>query len=226
MFNPKVSGIFAGAGFVLSLLVGLFSGAQFPLLLIRAFIFAAIFFALSGAGCAAIQRYLPELLSGDSRDIPALGGQVDISVGGDDDVTEGISLESAGLEDDTDKFSENPGDSGADTLDQIDEGVYTGEGTVEEIQEPSKPALPGGIDFSPGEAETVDMLPDLDTMSGVFNSPSGGDREPAGTGAPASSFGGSGGMDRASNNKGIDENFNVHEMASAIQTILKRENKG
>jgi hypothetical protein len=223
MFNPRISGIFAGAGFVLSLLVGLFSGAPFPLLLIRACIFAAVFFALSGAGYAAIQWRLPELLSGDYRDIPALGGQVDISVGDDDDGAEGISLESAGLGDDTDKFSENPGDSGADTLDQIDEGVYTGEGVADEIQEPPQPALPGDFDFSPGEAETVDMLPDLDALSGVFNSDSAGG-EPAGTGAPASSPGGSAAPRRAP--KGLDEDFNVHEMASAIQTILKRENKG
>jgi hypothetical protein len=226
MFNPKVSGIFAGAGFVLSFLVGLFSGAQFPLLLIRACIFAAVFFALSSAGYGAIQLYLPELFSENSRDIPALGGQVDISVGGDDDAVEGISLESVGLGDDTDKFSENPGDSGGDALDQIGEGVYTGEGDVEEIQEPSKPALPEELDFSSGEVETVDMLPDLDAMSGVFNSASGGDREPAGTGAPASSPGGSAASGWAPDKKGIDEDFNVQEMASAIQTILKRENKG
>jgi hypothetical protein len=221
MFNPKVSGIFAGAGFVLSFLVGLFTGAQFPLLLIRACIFAAIFFALSGAGYGAIQRYLPELFSEDFRDVPALGGQVDISVEGDDSV-EGIALESGGWGDDTDKFSENPGDLGGDALDQIGEGVYTGVGDVEGIQDPSKPALPGDLDFSSGEVETVDMLPDLDAMSGVFNS--GGDREPAGTGAPAGSPGGSAASGRTP--KGIDEDFNVQEMASAIQTILKRENKG
>jgi hypothetical protein len=222
MFNPKISGIFAGAGFILSFLVGLFSGAQFPLLLIRAFIFAAIFFALSGVGYGAIRLYLPELLTGDSPEIPVLGGQVDISVGEDEGAAEGISLESGGLGEETDKFLENPGDFGGDTLDQIGEAGYTGEGDVEEIQEPSQPALPGGLDFSPGDAETVDMLPDLDTMSGVFNSPSGGGREPAGTGSP----GGPAAPGRAANKKGIDEDFNVQEMASAIQTILKRENKG
>jgi hypothetical protein len=222
MFNPKISGIFAGAGFVLSFLVGLFTGAQFPLLLIRALIFAAVFFALSGAIYGAIQLYLPDLLALNSREIPALGGQVDISIGDDEGSVEGISLESVGLGEEADEFSENPGDSGGDTLDQIDEAVYTGEGDMEKIQEPSKPALPGDLDFSSGEAETVDMLPDLDAMSGVFNSVSGGDGEPAGTGSPSSGLASPG----RANKKGIDEDFNVQEMASAIQTILKRENKG
>ncbi|MDR0998787.1 MAG: hypothetical protein LBL70_06940 [Treponema sp.] len=225
MFNPKISGIFAGAGFVLSFLVGLLSGARFPLLLIRACIFAAVFFALSGAFYAAIQRYLPELLPGDSRDIPSLGGQVDISVGGDEDAVDGISLESGNPGGDLDEFSEKGGDSGGDTLDQIDEAVYTGEGYVEENQEPPKPALPGELNFSSGEAETVDMLPDLDAMSGAFNSGTLGDRETAAD-SPASSLGAPGSPARASNKKGLDEDFNVQEMASAIQTILKRENKG
>jgi hypothetical protein len=225
MFNPKLSGIFAGAGFVLSFLVGLFSGAHFPLLLIRAVIFAAVFFALSGAFYAAIQMYLPELLAGDSGDLSAMGGQVDISVGDDEAAVGGISLESGSLGEDLDNFSEKGGDSGDDTLDHIGEAVYTGEGDVEEIPDSPKPALPGELNFSSGEAETVDMLPDLDTMSGVFNADSGGDLEAAAD-SPAGSFGGQGSPARAPNKKGIDEDFNVQEMASAIQTILKRENKG
>jgi hypothetical protein len=225
MFNPKLSGICAGAGFILSFLVGLFSGALFPLLLIRALIFAAVFFALSSALYAAIQLYLPELLTGDSGDGPVLGGQVDISVGDDAGAPEGISLESASLGEDLGKFSEKGGDSGGDTLDQIGEAVYTGEGYVEEIQNPPKPALPGGLNFSSGEAETVDMLPDLDAMSGVFSSGTVGDQEPAAD-SPAGSFSGSGSPAKTSNKKGINEEFNVQEMASAIQTILKKENKG
>jgi hypothetical protein len=224
MFNPKISGIFAGAGFVLSLLVGLVTGARFPLLLIRAFVFAAIFFALASAGYGAIQLYLPELLSKDSGDIPSLGAQVDISIG-DDEGAGDISLESGGLGDDLNDFLENPGNSGGDTLDQTGEAVYTGEGALEEIQGPSKPALPEGPGFSPGDADSVDMLPDLDAMSGAFSAgavAAGG--EAAGTGSQADSFsGGAGGQSRK---QGLDENFNVKDMASAIQTILKRENKG
>jgi hypothetical protein len=232
MFNPRISGIFAALGFVLSFLVGLVSGAHLPLLLIRAFIFAAVFFALASAGYGAIQMYLPELVAGESGGAPALGGQVDISIGDDDEGAGDISLESGSLGDELNEFLENPGNSGRDTLDQTAEAVYTGEGETEGIQEPQRPALPDDSGFSPGDAESVDMLPDLDAMSGVLNSgsiPAAGNAEPAGTGFPASSFDGPGGMDLPggqSGKKGLDENFNVKEMASAVQTILKRENKG
>jgi hypothetical protein len=225
MFNPKISGAFAGAGFVLSFLVGLAAGAHFPLLLIRAFIFAAVFFALASAGYGALQLYMPELFAQDSGDVPALGGQVDISVGDEDDGSGDISLESGGLGDDLNDFLENPGNSGGDTLDQTGEAVYTDGGMPEEIPGSSKPALPENPGLSPGGADSVDMLPDLDAMSGAFSSgAASSEGKAAGPGSPASSVGG--GMGGRSRKQGLDEDFNVKEMASAIQTILKRENKG
>jgi hypothetical protein len=224
MFNPKISAVFACAGFVLSLLVGLITGAHLPLLLIRALIFAAVFFALASAGYGAIQLYLPELLSGNANDAPTLGSQVDISVGGDDEAG-GIVSESGIMGDDLNDFLENPGNSGRDTLDQTGEAVYTGEGAVEEIQGSERPALPEDPRFS-GDTDSVDMLPDLDAMSGVFSSesvPVGGGGEGAAAASSSSHLSGLGGQ---SKKQGLEEDFNVKEMASAIQTILKRENKG
>jgi hypothetical protein len=220
MFNPKISGIVAGAGFILSFVLGLATGARFPLLLIRACIFAAVFFALAGVGYGALQLYLPELFVRDSGAAPVLGGQVDISIGDEEDAG-GISLESGGLGEDLHEFLENPGNSGGDALDHTGEAVYTGEGTMEEIQGPSKPALPEVSGLSPGDVDSVDMLPDLDAMSGALSVASTAGE---GAGPPASSYGGGPG-DR-SKAQGLDENFNVNEMASAIRTILKRENKG
>jgi hypothetical protein len=225
MFNPKLSGVFAGLGFVLSFLVGLVAGANFPLILIRAFVFAAIFFALSSAGYGAIQMFLPELLSKTPANAPVLGGQVDISIGGDDEGPSGISLESGSLGEDLHDFLENPGNSSGDTLDQSGEAVYTGEGAVEEIPHSPAPALPEETGLSSGDS--VDMLPDLDAMSGAFSAspvPPGG--EAAGAPSPPGSFGGVGAPGGRAGKQGLDENFNVKEMASAIQTILKRENKG
>jgi hypothetical protein len=227
MFNPRLSGIFAGAGFVLSFLVGVLSGALFPLILIRALIFAAIFFALSGAGYGAIQLYLPELLPRNSGDIPPLGGQVDISVGDDDSASGDISFETGSMGDDLNEFIENPGDSGADTLDQMSEDIYTEKGDIGETQVSSKPALPDDPAFFSEETDSVDMLPDLDSMSGALNSGAArGGGESSGVSSPASSLGGQGALSGRAQKKGLDEDFNVQEMASAIQTILKRENKG
>jgi hypothetical protein len=220
MFNPKISGIFAGSGFILSLLVGLVTGAQFPLILIRACIFAAVFFALASAAYGAIQLYLPELFAKETNDAPLLGAQVDISIG-DDDGAGDISLESGGLGDDLNEFFENPGNSGGDALDQTGEAVYTGEGAVEELQGTSKLALPGDSGFVPGDrdSDSVDTLPDLDAISGVFSSVP----VATGGGGEASSTGALGGQLKT---KGLDEDFNVKEMASAIQTILRREDRG
>jgi hypothetical protein len=226
VFNPKISGIFAGAGFVLSLVVGLITGAHFPLLLIRAFIFAAVFFALASAGYGAIQMYLPELLPKNAGEVPVLGAQVDISVGDDTEEGAGITLESGGLGEDLNEFLENPGNSGEEALDQTGEAVYTGGGIVEDMQGSSKPALPDEPGFPSGDADSVDMLPDLDAISGAFSAgpiSAGGGGEAVGASASASSFDSLGGQAKK---PGLDDDFNVKEMASAVQTILKRENKG
>jgi hypothetical protein len=223
MFNPKISGAFAGAGFILSFLVGIVAGVHVPLLLIRACIFAVVFFALSSAIYGAIRLYLPELFAGDSGSVPTLGTQVDISVGDDDNAGD-ISLESTGLGGVLNEFLENPGNSGRDTLDHPGEAVYTKQGLVEKFHGPSQAALPEATGFSFRDVDSVDTLPDLDSLSGVFNStpvPMGGDM--AGPGFPAGPLGGEGGQVKT---KGPHEEFNVKEMASAIQTILKRENKG
>ena len=228
MFNPRVSGIGAGAGFLLSLLVGLVTGAHFPLILIRACIFAAVFFALASAGYGAIRSCLPELFAGESAEAPVLGGQVDISVGDDGEGEGDFPQGSAGLGDELNDFLENPGNSGAGTLDQTAEAVYTGEGEAGGIQDLPQAALPDGSGFPAGDAESVDMLPDLDAMSGAFTSgsvPVAGSAGPAAAAdLPAGSFDDARGS--RSGNKEPDDRFNVQEMASAIQTVLRRENKG
>jgi hypothetical protein len=221
MFNPKISGIAAGMGFILSFLLGLITGASFPLVLIRALIFAALFFALSGIGHWVIEKYLPELLDTvrDRGEVPTLGAQVDISVG-DGDINPSLDIS---LND----FMENPDESGGDALDQNDEDSYTGLGDLDETPNLLESAVEG-----------VDILPDLDLMSGAFGPGSvaaGEDGESA-----ASTGGTSGGLASTGSlfdveskvgpeKKGIEGEFagkNAEEMASAIQTILKREDKG
>jgi hypothetical protein len=218
MFNPKISGIAAGIGFILSFLLGIITGARVPLVLFRAFVFAAVFFALASAGYWAIKKYLPELADtvlGGVEETPAPGGQVDISIGaGDDD-----AMDAGAFGDGLNEFFENPGETGGDTLDQNDEDDYTKEGNLEE---------------TPAEqpAATVDILPDLDRMAGAFGSgfaQSGG--ESAAARSPAAGGLASTGSlfdieDKGGAKKGLTGDFNAQEMASAIQTILKREDKG
>jgi hypothetical protein len=219
MFNPKISGIAAGAGFILSFLLGLITGASFPLVLIRALIFAAVFFALVSAGYWAISRHLPDLIDAVSDTIPAkgeaaspLGAQVDISLGDDPgdaaDINPVYSTEGSPLDFSLNEFMENPGESGGDALDQHEEYRYTG------MVNP----------------EPLDDLPDLDLMSGAFGSGKAAETGSPGAAGGESLFDIEGKDDPGSlEKKGLAGAFagkNVQEMASAIQTILKREDKG
>jgi hypothetical protein len=181
VFSPKISGVAAGIGFILSFLLGIITGVSFPVMLIRAIAFAALFFALVSAGYWVIGRYLPELFDAvlDKAEAPTLGGQVDISIGDDTaGITPEFSTEGSLPDISLDDFMENPGESGGDTLDQNDEYKYTGMGDLEK---------------TPFNGESL------------FD------------------------IEATSEKKGPEGEFSgksAEKMASAIQTILKREDKG
>ena len=82
MFNFKLSGIIAGAAFIFSLVIGLVSGVRIPIVFLRAFIFAVIFFGLTCLVYWLVSQFVPEMLSepDDILDIPAPGSRVDITV--------------------------------------------------------------------------------------------------------------------------------------------------
>jgi hypothetical protein len=86
MFNLKWSALAASFGFVLSLLIGLVSGAGVSAF-IRALVFAGAFFVLGSFLYWLAGRFLPELMdsSGDEYHGFDLGSQVDISLDDDDD---------------------------------------------------------------------------------------------------------------------------------------------
>jgi hypothetical protein len=233
LFNPRLSGIAAGIGFILSFLLGIVTGAGLPLLLIRALIFAVLFFVLASIGYGAVNMYLPELLNHTGEE-PGLGSQVDISIGDEGDQDSEISLEAGSVGEGLDEFVENPGDSGENrdslpknTLDQSGEDGYTEKGSLEDGPRPLQAALPAELNFSADEIDSVDILPDLDSISGSFSAglvPAGGGGESAMGASPVGSFDYTG--KTSAEKAGLDGDFNVQEMASAIQTILKRENKG
>ncbi|GAB6391451.1 MAG: hypothetical protein MdMp014T_0824 [Treponematales bacterium] len=68
--NFKASGAAAGAGFVFSLLTGIFSGAAFPGLLLKALVFAALFFGLASVVQFLVRRFLPELVEDAAEAAP------------------------------------------------------------------------------------------------------------------------------------------------------------
>jgi hypothetical protein len=197
--------IAGGIAFILSLLIGFVSGAGLLIALIRALAFAVVFALFAGGAYWAIGQFLPELLSSDSEEeIP--GSRVNISVDGDD--TEGYG---GALDPNSDSFGEN-----VLGLDQNGEEGYT---SKEETGE--KPpagasvsiAVPTAADAD-GSGE-VDTLPDLDVMAEAFIPPIEEDQS-QGISRPPS----------GNKPEKLDGDFKAKEMASAIQTILKRDEKG
>jgi hypothetical protein len=218
LFNPKISGIIAGAAFVLSFLIGLFTGSQFLPVLLRAFVLAVIFFVLSALAYWLVSQFLPELLSpplDDSGEIDVPGSKVDISIDASDD------------EDESNNTLQNSSMQG---LDQKTQDDYNGEGErgISSVGDSAaSAAVPDESSESGDVSKSVDVLPDLESMSGYFapseESDDGEDvveMEDDLSSAPSLS-------EPSRSRKNSDPgDFNVQEMASAIQTILRREDKG
>jgi hypothetical protein len=238
MINFRICGIAAGIAFVLSLVIGLFSQTAFSALLLRAVVFALVFFALSGVGFWLVSRYLPELLSGveggggedgeeDDLGFPAPGSRVDISVGG-----EGKTVAGAFPEDGTDAVDDISGTPSANTnssyaaddsyaanqaahtpLDHAENTGYTEEKDITDdigsfiglgtTEEASAEALPDMGSFA--EADSLaDEGQEVETES--FDSPQ--PRRPS------------------SKKPAMEGDFDPKELAKAIQTVLKKDDKG
>ncbi len=213
MFNPKFSLISAAIAFMLSFLIGLLNGAALLVVLLRAVSFSVAFFVLGFVAYWLLARYIPELLSPEAQDIdsrgdgpvqenPGIGANVDVSVGDDEDYT------------DSERPSPEEGEENTAAMDQNDKDGYTGDDLVSSASAPSAgaaPALPSGF------RDDVDVLPDLEGMSDSFVSPIADENagsEPAGTPRKQRGAGGDSGS------------FDSREMAAAIQTLLKRDQKG
>lgn len=92
MFEPKIPATGAIAGFVLSLLTGIVSGAGFTLVLFRAFAMAALFGAFAFLAAYVLRAFLPELFGTGSDTAEPLsperggdfGSVVNLTVGDSD----------------------------------------------------------------------------------------------------------------------------------------------
>ena len=90
MINLRVSGIIATTAFILSLIIGIVSRTAMPLLLVRAIVFALVFFVIAAMIHFMVGRFLPELLATESAgtntdiDFMAPGSQLNIIEGESD----------------------------------------------------------------------------------------------------------------------------------------------
>jgi hypothetical protein len=107
-------------------------------------------------------------------------------------------------------------------MDQSPQSGYTQNGTV--VSGASIPSIPAPARVSSGVSKLgdtsggVESLPDLDALAGTFLSPDAAGGE-EGASSPRSHSGGG----TRSKGKDMGEDFNPKELASAIQTILKRD---
>lgn len=246
MFNFKISGAAAGAAFVLSLLVGLISGAAASILLLRALLFAALFFLLTCLVFWLLNQFVPEIFSAadDSLDL-APGSRVDISIGpdriegafpaGDHDTVDNIEKKPPA------SVQNPPGD--ADSLFSAPKGLDQGEGdgytTGGDWSAENSAGNQAGFGTDPGE---IDLMPDFDSLSAAFlsnqDSPVAGGGEKPAEFEEASAFETpvfdspeSGAPEprrplSSSKNSSLKGDFNPKELAQAIQTVLKKEEKG
>jgi hypothetical protein len=238
VFNLKWSGIFGAFAFVLSLLIGLLSGAGL-IALIRALILGLAFALLGSLIYWLVHHFLSELLDPEaSDDEEGPGARVNITVEGDDGFDEsellsgGIAAEDAGPEGLGDREN-GPGSEGDNSpedrtaLDQKREDGYTKEGEVMETGTPAAADDSGENPVSgassgaaiPGDSDSVDALPDLDNFSSAFL-PSG---EESGGEVPAAPPSLPDSPRDTGKNRAAAGDFNPKEMASAIQTALKRD---
>jgi hypothetical protein len=233
VINVKWSAVAGGIGFILSLLVGLISGVDFPSLLIRAFVFAVIFFAFAAVIWFLINNFIPELLSpqteeageidNENGDFPSKfsaarpGSRVNISV----DDGQGVSLPSM--------YQNSGSDDEIGNISDLLEGKIQSANLTENINPNDK-----GMDWrgengynansvSVSQADNVlpedseGDLPNLDAIGGGFSS----SEEEA---APALSIR-TEPERKPSGNKAqkMEGDFDAKSLAAGIRTILTKE---
>ncbi|MCX7656743.1 MAG: hypothetical protein N2Z76_09490, partial [Treponemataceae bacterium] len=105
-------------------------------------------------------------------------------------------------------------------LDQMEEGEYTKQGVAisgvadSAPREETMPALPPGI------IDDVDELPDLESMADSFITPGVEEEEEVSISPRRESRG------KETKGTGVSDSFDPKEMAMAIQTLLKKDQKG
>ncbi|MCL1929290.1 MAG: hypothetical protein FWG07_10940 [Treponema sp.] len=223
MFNFKISGIAAGAAFVLSLVIGLFSGSGFLIPLLRALIFAIIFFALSCLVFWLLAQFIPDLLSSPEDDLgfPVSGSRVDISVDGP--VSGAFPTDNSESVDDIAGRPATLQKTASLPLDQEGNTVYDGEvvGDLEAVGDGESEIGSGSGMF--GRAGSTETIPEL---GGESENIPGSAADVENTGDIG--FDSSGPRRPRSSSKKPDMagDFNPKELAQAIQTVLKRDEKG
>jgi hypothetical protein len=237
--------------------VGAINGAIFPIILLRALLMGAVFFAIAAFVNFVVNHFLPELLEPpQEEDMAAPGSRLNImedeptpnlfNSGDDDDnelgnisdlvggasiLTERSAKAGAGnpvLNDGGMDFSAMDNAMGFEAemppshsmgMDQKGKDGYTVKAEGAGDFAAAKAATPRAV--MPDSADSVDVLPDMDSMAGAFLDSSGEDEKETVTeygGAPSPRKVSTGGKSQA-----MGGDFNPKELAMGLRTILKKE---
>jgi hypothetical protein len=224
LINVKWSVIAGTFGLVMSFLVGLLSGAGFPMVLIRAFVFGAAFFLLAALLWLLINNFVPELLESgpvheNSEEIP--GSRVDISLG-DEPGTALPELFGDSGGDEVGNIAEllsgKPAPANNPGMDQNRENGYnqTG-GAAFQPEAQGVSAAGSGVPFAGDDFGPAEPLPDLDAMADAFK-PAVGETTGLETESPPHERSPVG--NRTQNLQG---DFHPKELAAAIRTRISKE---
>ncbi|MDR2134008.1 MAG: hypothetical protein LBP27_02785 [Treponema sp.] len=155
--NLKWSAIAGCAGLVLSLLVGVASGAGFPWLLFRALIFGAFFFVFGSGAWVLINNFVPELLFPESPEEAQMGiDDSPPSPGSRVNITLDDSQAPAGVSALPEMFrTSGDGDEVGDIAELFSAAVRPGAGQGADPGSP--PAFSSGIDQRSGDGYNKNM---------------------------------------------------------------------
>ncbi|MDR2192882.1 MAG: hypothetical protein LBP19_00185 [Treponema sp.] len=228
--HVKTSSIIAGGSFLLSFLVGLIGGAGFPMILVRALVFALLSFVLSEIIHLVTERFLINAPTAMPEDIPPAGSYVNISVTSDVDTKSSETTEITGAQVDiietakTEKTGEVPVGTSADDLrsvslpasgllDRETKSGYTN--TMDSGQNSLATYLSSDelAELSTNTAMPVQdgKLPDMENMADAFIEK---EEEESFT-SPS--------RRRSGKTTGVLENYDPAKLAGAIRTILQKK---
>jgi hypothetical protein len=221
---------FAGLGaFALSIIIAIFSRVPFGVLVLRALVSGVGFFALLYGAQFVLKRFVPELFEDSvaTGEHPVAGSLVDIVIPGDED--ERRVAAPAGVDDalgsshvhaippadilGVNELAREVADLRSDQLIASDPGVSLGNDG-------------DGLAPRPSVAlDELDTLPDLDGLSDAFvETPAAGPVDASGN--VARQMGVSDSMPTAGGPSSPDAGQNPALLAKAVQTLLRRDQKG
>jgi len=217
----KIGGIGAAAGFLLSMLVGLFSGNPFATIVLRALLFALLFGGLGIGARIVVGRFLPELESASGSGREPEARKVDIVL-----PEENPHVDPQGV-----RVAEAGGDGGAEAKGPMESGASGDEGNAET----------GSSDLPPPDAEDMDEVQEAPETESPEPVTAAEPERPRGAGplptldslgsgsSPMGSSGMGTAMGRAKANAGAMGDLGGEDpatIARAIRTVLKKDEKG